>query len=216
MRKWRCVKVAYANELTLGKIYETNDDGYGLVFDNGIKGSYEITKYASVGSEFEEIKEGDEKVRERSIHITTDGTSTHAVLKDGNRVIRRAKVGLYHTDEYKFETGVIEVVKKLFDEETEAHKKFKVGDKVRIVKNISNIKNWNDRMDKYIGKVMTIDNIRHSMVGSRLIYEMKEDKRRWNWEEDYVEDINTVHSYKQLSEYSTDELLDEIKRRMEK
>lgn len=57
----------------------------------------------------------------KSIHITTEGTTTNAVLKDGKEIIKRASVGLYHKDEYKFETGVIEVVKKLFGEKEDEH-----------------------------------------------------------------------------------------------
>jgi hypothetical protein len=37
MRRWRCISVNYGNRnaFTVGKIYETDDKGYGVIIDNG-------------------------------------------------------------------------------------------------------------------------------------------------------------------------------------
>ena len=43
--------------------------------------------------------------RDRSIHITTDGKTTHAVLKDGGKVTKRAKAVCSPHDEFDFNTG---------------------------------------------------------------------------------------------------------------
>jgi len=198
MKKWECISTnERSGSFTVGKIYESNNEGYNITADTGYVFKRTSAVKGDFDTEFIEIKEEDEKVREfklgdrvrlfrddwknglkgevgtivnikressegmvgiefdnfteghncngstktkrnsvwyyksanielissndnkseKSIHITTNGTSTHAVLKDGKEVIKRAKVGLFHEDEYKFETGVMEVVKKLLDVE---------------------------------------------------------------------------------------------------
>ena len=71
MRKWRCDYRSFVNEhlWTIGKIYESDDDGYGMVCDNGNVmyslsacepvGSwcgFETTKFTEVFDEKEEVK----------------------------------------------------------------------------------------------------------------------------------------------------------------
>lgn len=60
--------------------------------------------------------------------------------------------------------------------------KYKVGDKVRIVKQKTGC-NWNSEghMDEWLGKVMTIERV------SSCCYIMKEDAGRWDWFEEMVE-----------------------------
>ena len=60
--------------------------------------------------------------------------------------------------------------------------KYKVGDKVRIVKQKTGC-NWNYEglMDKWLGKVMTIERV------SSCYYRMKEDTGRWAWFEKMIE-----------------------------
>lgn len=53
--------------------------------------------------------------------------------------------------------------------------KYKVGDRVRIVSETPEGLNWNDEMDKYLGKVMTIKNV------PTRNYKMVEDKGEWFW-----------------------------------
>lgn len=58
--------------------------------------------------------------------------------------------------------------------------KYKKGDRVRIVSETPEGLNWNDEMDKYLGKVMTIK----SIVGGLIFcgsYIMAEDKGNWFW-----------------------------------
>lgn len=58
--------------------------------------------------------------------------------------------------------------------------KYKLGDRVRIVSETPEGLNWNDEMDKYLGKVMTIK----SIVGGLIFcgsYIMAEDKGNWFW-----------------------------------
>lgn len=60
--------------------------------------------------------------------------------------------------------------------------KYKVGDKVRIVKEKTGC-NWNreGHMDKWLGKIMTIESVHFHH------YRMKEDTRRWAWFEEMIE-----------------------------
>lgn len=46
-----------------------------------------------------------ERVESKSIHITTDGKTTHAVLKEGGKVSKRAKAVCSPHDEFDFNTG---------------------------------------------------------------------------------------------------------------
>lgn len=67
--------------------------------------------------------------------------------------------------------------------------KLKVGDKVKL-KNRRG-KNWNSegKMDKYIGKIVTISNIRSNIIGVR--FEIEEDTKFSNWIFD-LDDIEYV------------------------
>lgn len=67
--------------------------------------------------------------------------------------------------------------------------KLKVGDKVKL-KNRRG-KNWNfeGKMDKYIGKIVTISNIRSTIIGVR--FEIEEDTKFSNWIFD-LDDIEYV------------------------
>jgi len=261
-RKWICVKTKIPSELTIGKTYETDDKGYGITFDTGVKGALSICGYGyePVGSKFVEIKE-EEKIMEfkvgdllkiidgrhghdfkvgeivkvlevgkydyrvigtisnsiwyvkedevveednqKSIHITTKGTTTHAVLKDGKEVIKRASVGLHYEDEYKFETGVMEVVKKLLDvpKYEEVVRQAKVGDVVKIITDFG-----------HYAKVGTIGEV--TRVGNYGYLDVKVNKKTHCLNsENYVVlvPIKNESLYKQLSDYTTDELLEEIR-----
>ena len=63
--------------------------------------------------------------------------------------------------------------------------KFKVGDRVRIRKDLKAGDNYkihvNTAMEKYAGKIMTVDRIGQS------VYHFKEDCGAWNWSEDTIE-----------------------------
>ncbi len=57
-------------------------------------------------------------------------------------------------------------------------KPFEVGDKVRIISSEQNDvnRNWNDKMEQYLGTVMTIKNVLRSG------YRMEEDNGDWFWD----------------------------------
>ena len=229
MRKWKCVEYVKVDgwsidenhkRFPIGLIFKSDDNGrnvrskIGFDYPNGIEFLKEWYK-------FEEIKEDDKKVRERSIHITTDGTSTHAVLKDGKQVIKRAKVGLYHGDEYKFETGVIEVVKKLFDIVDEKKKVVDDGNfSVRCVRND------NDDCGLTIGKVYKfVDGYSNWNSGNKFPQKREngidrfrniDDLNEWLDDKSYGFELIREEVKTELSRYTNSELLDEIKRRMEK
>lgn len=216
-RKFECVKGYRSGEwLTKGKFYE--EDQYGLVtYDDGWKDN--VSGFFNCKEEEDcliEIKE-EEKSMERSIHITTDGTTTHAVLKDGKDVIKRATVGLYYKDEYKFETGVMEVVKKLLgivDEKIEAKEGGNFS--VRCVKDgydegltigkvyefVDGYSKWNDGEDFPQYEKNGINRFRNI-----------DDLNKWLNDKSYKFELVEKES-KSLPDYTIDELLGEIKRRV--
>lgn len=63
--------------------------------------------------------------------------------------------------------------------------KYKVGERVRIVSEPPEGFNWNDEMDEYLGKVMTIKNIISGLIFCGC-YEMIEGKADWFWDDSMI------------------------------
>lgn len=53
-------------------------------------------------------------VKPQEIHITTDGLTTHAVLKEGGKVVKRAKATCNEKDTYDFGIGAELAMERLF------------------------------------------------------------------------------------------------------
>lgn len=73
--------------------------------------------------------------RKQELHVTSDGTTTHAVLKEGGKVVKRAKAVCSPDDEYRFETGARLAVDRVFgkeEEKKEPEYKFNIGDHVVV------------------------------------------------------------------------------------
>ena len=75
---------------------------------------------------------------ELSIHITSDGKTTHAVLKDGGKVTRRAKAVCSPDDEFDFATGARIAFDRLTGTETagtirEVKRPAKVGEYIKVL-----------------------------------------------------------------------------------
>lgn len=60
--------------------------------------------------------------------------------------------------------------------------KYKVGDKVRIIDERSDLMNCQGRMDCWLGKVMTIEKV----CDEDRCYRMKEDEQVWYWYEEMI------------------------------
>ena len=77
------------------------------------------------------------------LHITGDGKTVHAVLKENEKVVKRAKAVCSPEDEYSFETGARLAIDRVFgkDEKNAEEKgaayepkfKFEIGDVVKVV-----------------------------------------------------------------------------------
>ena len=83
--------------------------------------------------------------------------------------------------------------------------KYKIGDKVRIIRkevkedaleeDIINSA-WNQDMDKYLGKIMTIKRV--TSILDCKIYNMEEDEkenygRGWAWTEEMIEELSSFY-----------------------
>ena len=71
----------------------------------------------------------------RELHVTTDGTTTHAALKENGKLVKRAKAVCSPDDEYSFETGARLAVDRVFGKEAEKKEptyKFNIGDPVVV------------------------------------------------------------------------------------
>lgn len=105
---------------------------------------------------FELVKRGACK---RELHITTDGTTTHAVLKESGKVVKRAKAVCSPDDEYRFETGARLAVDRVFgkdeksaEEKGAAHEpkpKFNIGNMVKVVDSGKTYTLYDDIMQQY-------------------------------------------------------------------
>lgn len=69
------------------------------------------------------------------LHITGDGKTVHAVLKENGKVVKRAKASCDPRDEYNFETGARLAIDRVFGKEAEKKEptyKFNIGDHVVV------------------------------------------------------------------------------------
>lgn len=76
--------------------------------------------------------------------------------------------------------------------------KFKVGDKVKLKNRRGKIWNYEGKMDKYIGKIVTISNIMSTIFGVR--FEIEEDTKfsKWNFDLDDIEYVVKQKHFKSL------------------
>lgn len=86
---------------------------------------------------FEFVRQDDYNLvyRKQELHVTSDGTTTHAVLKEGGKVVKRAKAVCSPEDEYSFETGARLAIDRVFGKEEgkkEPEYKFNIGDYVVV------------------------------------------------------------------------------------
>lgn len=58
-----------------------------------------------------------ELISNKEIHITLDGTTTIAILKENGKVVKRSEAKLHPDDTFDFETGVNVVMDRLFNRE---------------------------------------------------------------------------------------------------
>lgn len=109
------------------------------------------------GLEFSNLKMDcfDLVLPKQELHVTTDGTTTHAVLKEGGKVVKRAKAVCSPDDEYRFETGARLAVDRIFgkdekkDDPQEPKFKFKIGDTVKVVDSGKTYGLFEDLMQQY-------------------------------------------------------------------
>lgn len=76
--------------------------------------------------------------------------------------------------------------------------KLKVGDKVKLKNRRGKIWNYEGKMDKYIGKIVTISNIMSTIFGVR--FEIEEDTKfsKWNFDLDDIEYVVKQKHFKSL------------------
>lgn len=121
-----------------------------------------------------------ELITPETIIIASDGKTTTAWLKQGKKTVKTAIAKCSPEDEFNLEIGAKLALDRLFEQEPKKEElKYKVGDRVRIVKKKIG-ENWNPEgaMDKWLGQTMTIKSVRE--IGMRC-YKMKEDDELWCW-----------------------------------
>ena len=95
----------------------------------------------------------------QELHVTSDGTTTNAVLKEGGKVVKCAKAVCSPDDEYSFETGARLAIDRVFGKEEKgaeekgaAHEpkpKFNIGNMVKVVNSGKTYCLFDDIMQQY-------------------------------------------------------------------
>ena len=97
---------------------------------------------------------------QKSLHITTDGTTTFAVLKEGKKIIKRAEARCSLSDAFDFVIGAKIAFDRLLENNYAIikQKEYNPGDKVKIVDRWSEDchQKTGGEMDKWLGKIMTV------------------------------------------------------------
>lgn len=195
-------RYSITNEYMTGEVIKVND--YDEI---KVKVLEHSTEKNTIGDVYWADKELFELVtpHKKSIHISFDGDTTHAIVKEDGKVVRREKVGLFKGDVYDEATGVREVINKLYGKRVveDVKPKFvkaKVGDTIKIVNAVKthcpNVKN---------GDIVVVKKVLDDKVQSNVNLFLDRD-------EEYI----IVSDRAPISEYTTDELLSEIKKRMER
>ena len=173
------------------------DDYYNITckssnWEGVVTGAYkkcfdaETTKHSNpdeIGNDYYALDyEHFELIPPETIVITNDGRVTTAWLKQGKTILKTGVAKCSPDDEFNLETGAKLALERLFEaeEQKKAVPKYKVGDRVKIVKEKAG-EYWNPSggMDRWLGKTMTICDI--TPIDGDLFYTMKEDNERWNY-----------------------------------
>ena len=124
--------ITYKGNMLEGVVVHSEDDWFSVKITKMAKGDrcYEGRTFTIVRPECFDLV-----YRKQELHVTSDGTTTHAVLKEGGKVVKRAQAVCSPDDEYSFETGARLAVDRVFGKETEKKEpkfKFEIGDAVKV------------------------------------------------------------------------------------
>lgn len=129
-------------------------------------------------------------IPEESIHITREDDTVHAVLKNGKNVVKRSKAVCSPDDEFDFETGAKLAMSRLFEGSKKDLLPYKVGDKVKLKDSFDGLRNCNDTMKYYEGKIVTIRSVRTTeRTDSDFIIRIEEDDGKWAWNDFFIEEL---------------------------
>ena len=148
--------ITYKGNMLEGVVVISEDDWFSVKITKMAKGDrcYEGRTFTIVRPECFDLV-----LPKRELHVTTDGTTTHAVLKEGGKVVKRAKAVCSPDDEYSFETGARLAVDRVFgkdeksaEEEDAAYgpkSKFNIGNMVKVVDSGKTYTLYDDIMQQY-------------------------------------------------------------------
>ena len=125
--------IARKGNMLEGVVVHSEDDWFSVKITKMANGErcYEGRTFTIVSPECFDLV-----CRKRELHVTSDGTTTHAVLKEGGKVVKRAQAVCSPDDEYSFETGARLAIDRVFGKEAEKKEpkfKFNIGNMVEVV-----------------------------------------------------------------------------------
>lgn len=148
--------ITYKGSMFEGVVVHSEDDWFSVKITKMAEGGecYEGRAFTIVCPECFDLV-----APKRELHITSDGTTTHAVLKEGGKLVKRAKAVCSPDDEYSFETGARLAVDRVFgkdeksaEEKGAAHEpkpKFNIGNMVKVVDSGKTYTLYDDIMQQY-------------------------------------------------------------------
>lgn len=128
-------------------------------------------------------------IKREEIHITRQGNTVHAVMKDGNKVVKRSKAVCSKEDTFDFETGAKLAIDRLFDGIDD----LKPGDYIKLKDCFDGLGNCAPDMSAWAGKVVTVDSMprQSEQPGSKFYIKIKEDGGLWNWNDWFIQKKTT-------------------------
>lgn len=167
MSKFKVGDKVKTTEGTTGTIISVNRPlGHAVMECDNPANGVKITQFPNKNvlwlpeSDFKRIK-----ADRYEFHITSDGDTTHAVYKVNGKIESRGEAKRNPSDTYDFKTGAELAMKRAlgiedkWEETAKVEQKFKVGDRVKLASVRPATWNFNGKMDKYLGNVVTITKI---------------------------------------------------------
>lgn len=152
----------------IGTVFSNATSSFGVIFDEDI-GGHELGGNCDLGHGWYVSPENlnlcvndKEEPHNWKVVIIPNGNETKGMLYNGNKIVKKVTTKKHPNDRYSEEVACETVIKRLFEVEKKPKivKKtfYDVGDKVKIVDKWRNgcHQNLNGKMDKWLGKFMTI------------------------------------------------------------
>ena len=124
-----------------------------------------------------------ELITPETIVIASDGKTTTAWLKQGEKTVKTAIAKCSPDDEFSLEIGAKLALNRLFEAECVKQDHYKVGDKIKLKDCFEGLENLVPEMLEWQGKAVTVGFVTEIAAGVRIA----EDDGKWFWNNHFIE-----------------------------